>query len=358
MRPFRGVLGVCALVLLGARAEPTQAAWDNVFQACCASCGGQQPAVSGYAPSAGCCPQTCCPPAPTCCTTQYVQRCYYQPVTCYQTKTYYEPVTTYRTSYYYEPVTSYRYSCYCDPCTGCCQQMACPTTCYRLRSQCCAVQSWVQRCCQVPVTSYRQSFYWEPVTTCCTPSCTPCSASVPAAAPSQVPPAVTEQSGAAPTQAPPTVTEQRMTPVPKVTEQYQYQQQPPAGTPGTIPGGTSSYRQLPPLVPARPRTLPPAPPPTVRLDRIVSVPGGNGQVQGQVVRNDQTPRANAQLMFVSISRQTPQQSVTADGKGAFRVSLTSGEWLVYVHGTDGKPVFHSKIDVKGDENRQLTLVSR
>src|SRR5262249_34417759 len=173
MRPCRVAVWGCALVLAGVTASPAQAAWCNVFQVTCFRCKSHQPAVSAYAPAA-CCPQPVC-------TTQYVQRCYYQPVTCYQTKTYYEPVTTYRTSYYYEPVTSYRYSCYLDPCTCSYQQVACPQTCYRLRSQCCPVTSYLQRCCQVPVTSYRLSYYYEPVTTCATPACpSPCAPGAPA----------------------------------------------------------------------------------------------------------------------------------------------------------------------------------
>src|SRR6266446_4626797 len=102
--------------------SPLHAAWNNVFQVCCHSCGGQASA-SYYAP-----PADPCNPCPQqVCTTRYIQRSYYQPVVTYQTKTYYEPVTTYRTSYYYEPVQSYRYSMYYDPCTCCYQQVACPT---------------------------------------------------------------------------------------------------------------------------------------------------------------------------------------------------------------------------------------
>jgi hypothetical protein len=324
------------LVLMGTAAENAQAAWNNVFQVCCNSC------RKSYYSNSCCTP--CCPPA---CTTQYVQRCYYQPVTCYQTRTYYEPVTTYRTSYYYEPVTSYRYSCYYDPCTCCYQQVACPTTSYVLRAQTCAVQSWVQRCCQVPVTTYQQSCYWEPVTTCCSPCCTPCC--------NGSAPAVTERNGTAPAgAAPPTVTEQR--PAPQATEN------PPAtGAPPTLPSykapeGTS-FRPAAPQAPARPRT--PPVPPTVRLDRIVSLQGGtNAQVQGQIVRQDHSPRPGAHVMFVNAGRPGPSQTVTADGHGQFRVTLASGGWLVYVQGADGKPIFHSKIDVQADEMRQLTLVSR
>jgi hypothetical protein len=347
-------VGVCALALIGIGAGPVHAAWDNVFQACCNSCRGSS-AVSAFGPSA-CCPQPCCP-QPVC-TTQYVQRCFYQPVTCYQTKTYYEPVTTYRTSYYYETVCSYRYSCCFDPCTCCYQQVATPVTSLRLRSQCCPVQSWVQRCCRVPVTTYQQSFYWEPVTTCCQPACcpqpccpTPCSnGGTPAVAAPAVP-AVPQQQ--------PTVTEPQGStnyyqPTPRVTEPAPSATgEPPLNQSHKPQTGTNSYR--PPAAPARPATLPP---PAVKLDRIVALPGGSGSVQGQVVRDDRSPRANAQVLFVCASQKGPRQVVTADATGRFQVTLASGGWLVYVHGVDGKPVFHSKIDVQGEETRNVTLVSR
>src|SRR5947209_15120153 len=166
MKPCRGLLGALALVVLAA--EPADAAWNNVFQVTChrrptTARFFAAPVVAGSAPA-------CCDPCPQpVCTTQYQQRCYYQPVTVMQTKTYYEPVTTMRTSYYYEPVTSYRYSCYYDPCSCKYQQVAQPVVSYQLRSKCCPVQSWVQRCCSVPVTVLQKSCCWEPQTSCCTP---------------------------------------------------------------------------------------------------------------------------------------------------------------------------------------------
>jgi hypothetical protein len=362
MKPLRGVGWLCALGLWGAGAAPASAAWCNVFQVCCHSCG--RSSVSAYAAYAA--PDPCCNPCPQVCTTRYVQRCYYQPVTTYQTRTYYEPVTTYRTSYYYEPVTSYRYSCYYDPCTCSYKQVACPTTCYQLRSQCCPVQSWVQRCCSVPVTTYQQCSYYEPVTTCCTPPpCCPTSYAVPvvseAPAVATPPPAGTVQPPpAGPAQ--PGVVEGRSTPAPAVRE-----------TPGTTPGGSnpvydryypmppasgSSLRQPPPRLPVTPPAPVPAQaPPSVKLDRIVAVP--TPMLKGQVVRlDDNAPQAGARLMFVSAAQKGPQQSVTADSTGQFRVTLASGGWLVYVHGADGKPIFHSKIDLRDNETRQVTLVSR
>src|ERR1700689_4096043 len=78
----------------GLAATPVQAAWDNVFQPACNTCrpktsnyyappvvAGYQPAyVAQYAPP----PVVAnAPPASDCqsCTTRYVQRSYYQPVT-------------------------------------------------------------------------------------------------------------------------------------------------------------------------------------------------------------------------------------------------------------------------------------
>lgn len=378
MRPLWGVGSVCALLLAAA---DVSAAWNNVFQVCCAGCGKQQAAVSQYA-AAPAAPDACCNPCPQpVCTTRYVQRCYYQPVTSYTTKTYYEPVTTYRTSYYYEPVTTYRYSCYYDPCTGCSQQTACPTTSYRLRSQCCPVQSWVQRCCQVPVTSYRQCSYWEPVTSCCTPQPACCPTSYQAAAPA---PAVQEHVQAAPAApnyaapaapnyaapAAPAVTEQRQAPAVQEYPQrnggnggsgsplYDRYYPPASPAPSQMPKTEgSSLRQPAPRLPVIAPAPVPVTPPAVKLDRIVSLPHSN--LYGRVVAaNDDAPRANARLMFVSEAKSAAEQQVSADADGQFRVSLAKGGWLVYVQGNDNKPVFHSKIDVRDNESRRVVLVSR
>jgi hypothetical protein len=291
-----------------------------------------------------------------------VQRCYYQPVTCYENRSYYEPVTTYRTSYYCEPVVSYRCSCYVDPCTGCQHQVCCPVRSYVLRAQCCPVQSWVQRCCQVPVTKYQQVSYYEPVTTCCTPPPQPCcpppaqpccpTAFAPTPAPAPVPcPAPT----AAPAPVmPPAVSEQSTPPPPAVSE-----------TPGA---GSQSYyqnNQIQPrsngtqrLVP-QPQSAPVGPlqqRPAVRLDRVVSGPAG--RVEGRLVRSGNVPQAGAGLTFVSATERRPYQTATTDAAGNFRVTLAPGAWLVYRQGADGKLVFHRKIEVRDNETRQFTLVSR
>ena len=135
MRPL--FLGLCTLAVWASSVLPASAAWDNVFQPTlfhrqgtvaqyyaprgqCSTCA---PTVAAAAPCPTCAPQVC-----QSCTTNYVQRCFYQPVTTYQSQSYYEAVTSYQTSYYYEPVTSYRYSCYYDPGSCSYQQVATPCT--------------------------------------------------------------------------------------------------------------------------------------------------------------------------------------------------------------------------------------
>jgi hypothetical protein len=189
----------------------------------------------------------------------------------------------------------------------------------------------------VPVTTYRQSFYWEPVTTCCQ---TPC--------PSPCPP---------PCNGTPAVSDQQSQPGVRSfqnggpgVQQYDDRPMPPAG-------GASSQRQLTPQAPntaGRPAPVS-SPPPKVKLDRIVAIPDHN--VEGQVVRNDRA-QANAKVLFVSADRQGDQRTLTTDSFGKFRVTLASGGWLVYVHGADGKPVFHSKINVCDDRPSTMTLTSR
>src|SRR5262245_65190163 len=117
MKPFRFTTALAALGVLVTSAGPIEAAWNNVFQVTCchrrnrvssgfiAAPAYSVPITSGYS-------DPCCNPCPPVCTTQYVQRCYYQPETVYRTETRYEAVTSYTTRYFYEPVVSYRYSCH------------------------------------------------------------------------------------------------------------------------------------------------------------------------------------------------------------------------------------------------------
>jgi hypothetical protein len=376
MKPFRVMVACCALGALAADAAPARAAWDNVFQVCFFH--HRQPVTAGYyaapvvpvqAYSSPCCPQTTC-------TTNYVQRCFYQPVTTYQSRTYFEPVTTYRTSYYYEPVTTYRYSCYVDPCTGCPQKVATPCTSYQLRSQCCPVQSWVQRCCSVPVTTYQRCSYWEPVTTCCQvpqpccPAPAPCCPTGLTAAPA--PPAVGVAVTPAPVPgpaAPPSVGEQRSLPPgpPAAAQQPQYYPpQPPViqeQRSGPAPSMYdkyygSGYRQpgLGAPAPVDPSRQTAPPPPAVKLDRIVL--GPEGPIQGRVVRMDNAPRPGTRVVFVSADRKSDRQAVTANAAGRFEVPLGAGAWHVYLSGPDGRQEYHSRIEVSDRQAPFLTLVSR
>jgi hypothetical protein len=339
-----------ALASLLLPAGPASAAWDNVFQVTCWGC--RQRSSNYYAvPSATAfyyqaptvafsspcdpCPQPCQQ-----CTTKYVQRCYYQPVTTYQTQTYYEPITTYQTRTYYEPVTTYRYSCYYDPCSCSYQQVATPCTSYVARQQACPVQSWVQRCAQVPVTSYQKAYYYEPQTTCCTTTvgaavAAPCPTCPPATAPSQ------SYSAPAQTQPPPKAIEGGGT----STDPYK-------------PLDQSINRQLSPngKAPFQPAAPNGQSAPSVRIDRIVSNQGP--AVQGQILGDSNAPKAGVQLIFVSAKRESPEQTVTSNGSGRFEVNLAAGEWLVYVRGPGGQQAFHSRMTVHESQSAPIVLVSR
>ncbi len=122
--------------------------------------------------------------------------------------------------------------------------------------------------------------------------------------------------------------------------------------------GPLPNRQLAPQNPAaKPATPLPAAPPNVQLDKIVFAPLPG--VEGQVVGFDgKAPQAGARVLFVHADRQGAQQTVTADRQGQFRAELASGNWLVYLHAADGKPVFHSKIEVRDDNPNRLTLYTK
>jgi hypothetical protein len=365
-----------------------QAAWNNVFQVCCHNCRSSA-YVAAPAPVAAAVPAPCggCQQ----CTTRYVQRCYYQPVTCYRQSCYMEPVTTYRTSYYYEPCTSYRCSCYFDPCTCRYQQVCCPVTTYRLRSQCCPVTSYLQRCCLQPVTTYRQMTYYEPQTTCCTTTigapvaCPPSgAAAVPAvpavpppgaaAVPAVPPPGVSSVPGGAPPPGvssvpggamPPAVGSHPGTAPPAVNST----DAPPAsqieGTkynPGfgtrvpRMPSASESYRQprlqAPvPVQPVAPRQ------PGVRFERIAALPEPN--TEGRVVRADRLPQGRTQVLFVSTDPKAIRQSVTTDEQGRFQTILPAGTYHVYVQDTTGRLVYQQRVQVgSAAPPAPMTLVSR
>jgi hypothetical protein len=361
MRSLTIALGTLAATL--ALAADVSAAWNNVYQPTLfgrlrRSTSNYAPApVVAYAAPVAVAVPTChtCQSAPQQqCTTNYVQRCYYQPVTTYQSQSYYEPVTTMQTSYYYEPVTSYRYSCYYDPCTCSYQQVATPVTSYSLRAQCCPVQSWVQRCAQVPVTSYQKACYLEPRTTCCQ---TTVGALIPAQCDT---PGVVPNYGAPPAYGagPPQI---------HASPPNGVQPQVPAGPPqikdnlaphGPNVGNTSftpriAYTAQPNWqVTNHAQNKAQAPP--VKLERIVF--GPESFVEGQIVRKDQTPNSGANILFVSADNGA-RHTATANAAGRFQIHLAKGNWLVYVPGRDGTPLFHSRVNVNDNQAARINVVN-
>ena len=117
MRPLKGLGWGCALAVLATCGRPAEAAWNNVFQVCCNSC-QPAPVVAAFGAD------PCCPQPTTSCTTRYVQRSFYQPVTTYKATTVLQPVTTMQTSYYWESVQSCRYVCAYNPATCRYEQVA------------------------------------------------------------------------------------------------------------------------------------------------------------------------------------------------------------------------------------------
>ncbi len=336
MTPFRGMVLSCAALLGLGAIHPVHAGWQGVFEVTCLHC--RRPAISAYTPVVVQFADPCPPPCPPPVVTRYVQRCFLQPVTTMRTTTFLEPVTTYRTSFYYEPVTTYRFSFYFDPCTCSYQQVARPCTSFRLRSQCCPVTSYVQRCASVPVTTHHRVCYWEQET------CTPLTPSVPVA------PA-------------PTVTESPPAPAPTPrvdefkspdTSSPLYNRTYPPGSPGSgssMPHKTDRF--APPAIPVeKPKPIIP------KLDRIAldDDSAKDGRLVGHVVRDDQgNPQSGAEVVFEAKGKR---ETTTTDHTGKFNVSLASGNWSVYVKDGQGRPVLHSKIDVRANELLQMTLVSR
>jgi hypothetical protein len=343
----RTLIGLSVLGLWAVTALPAPAAWNNVFQPTLFHRNRPATVSQYYVPPtvvAAASPCDTCQPCPqTTCTTRYIQRCFYQPVTCMQTQTYYEPVTTYRTSYYYEQVTSYTYSCYFDPCTCSYQKVATPCTSLQLRSQCCPVQSWVQRCCQVPVTTYQKSCYWQPQTTCCTTTpgaMIPATPQVPVMPPSVIqqppatqPPSVIQQPPGEPT-APSITNPGQSAYPPSVYEQKAYG----TGNPPTPPA--------PPVMPPASLKAPLPPVPPLKLEGIAMAP--NSRLDATVVHNDRTPQANARVMFRGT--QTGQvYFTTSNTAGNISVQLPSGTYLVYLYGADDVPTLSTQLQIRGSQ---------
>ena len=124
--------------------------------------------------------------------------------------------------------------------------------------------------------------------------------------------------------APPSVNEQRDQG--NVDKMYYPQQ------PAQRPVGSPNASWQPSLgVPTFPTTNPTPPP--VKLDRIVVSP--DASVEGQVVRNDNTPRPYAKVLFVSGNQPSAPQTVTANSAGRFQANLATGSWNVYLENGDG-----------------------
>jgi hypothetical protein len=354
MKWVRGLLGGSLALIALSVASPAEAGWDNVFRTTCWHRWGHgdstssyyAPATSYYAPSVSYYDPCCNPCAQQVCTTRYIQRSYYQPVTTYQTRSYYEPVTSYRTSYYYAPVTSYKYTCCYDPCTCTSRMVSQPVTSWELRSQCNAVQSWVQRCCRVPVVSYQKVCYWEPQTCCslvdpCTGRVLSNGATAPAA--NGTVPAVP----AAPAEQQPRVNEFRSTDTNSPLYNKTY---PPEGS-------GMRHRTDRQFVPATPKQ-----PVVPKYDRITlndDAAGASSGLVGRVVCDgSQQPLGSTQLVFVPETATGERAVTTTDAEGRFRVTLASGKWNVYVRDLEGRAVPHSQVTVNQNEIRQMTLVSR
>jgi hypothetical protein len=367
--------GFGALAVWAVLALPASAGWDNVFQPTLFERWRQPSSTSAYyvapvvvqyqpapvvvaqyqpppvvvAQSAPC--TTCQSPPQQQCSTSYVQRSYYQPVTVMENRTVQEAVTTMRTSYYYDAVTSYRYSMYVDPCSGCAQQVATPTVEYQLKAQSSPVQTWVSRCVQVPVTVQQKVDYWQPQTTCCT---TTQGAPIYTTPPPQTPqPPLIQAVPSAPQVQAPSIRSENTAPKDTMYDRY-YPPLQKIQDDKSPTNGTSFQPSLGTPVPVSPSApQPPAPP--IKFNQITVNP--NSVVEGQVVRSDNTPKGNAKVLFINASTGK-RESITTNSGGRFQLELPAGSWHVYLYGNDGLAVHHSRIDVNGAQSRQVSLVSR
>ena len=83
----------------------------------------------------------------------------------------------------------------------------------------------------------------------------------------------------------------------------------------------------------------------------------SGDLEGQVVRSDSSPKASAKVLFIN-AMTGKRQTVTANTAGRFQTDLAAGSWHVYLHGPDEQPIYHSRVDVNGAQSRMVNLVSR
>jgi hypothetical protein len=81
-------------------------------------------------------------------------------------------------------------------------------------------------------------------------------------------------------------------------------------------------------------------------------------VRGELVERDRvTPRIDTKLIFINASTQA-RQEIRTNSHGEFELTLTPGEWHVYVGTGTGKAGFHSSLTLKDGQTRDLTVASR
>lgn len=331
------LLLACALAVCSA--SSADAAWNNVFQVTCWNCKSQQSSTSYYQP-----PVAAAAPAQVSadgstsqqCSTNYVQRSYYEPVTSYERKSYYEPVTTYRTSYYYEPVTQCRTSYYYDPCSCSYKPVSTQQTSYALKAQQSPVTSYVERCYNQPVTSYRLSYYYQPVTTCCTTTTGAPLQNIPQSAPVAAPAISPPPAPMAPATAPPPLAPL----APAVGEQRSIPPMAPGINETRSPGASFN------------RGSAPQPAPVPRPERIASnnalVP-----VQGQLTGAANRPVSNASLWLVG--KGNIQVPVSTDAMGRFSAQVPAGTWNVYLSSHEGNRFVSTMAATGSSEPVRLAL---
>ena len=114
---------------------------------------------------------------------------------------------------------------------------------------------------------------------------------------------------------------------------------------------------FPPVVAPAPATPPAPSAPAVRIDRIVL--GGDASVEGQIVRDNNTPRADVKILFVNANDSNMRETAKTNDAGRFQVTLASGGWLVHIYNADGVPVYHSRVEVSDEQNAaRIVLVNR
>jgi hypothetical protein len=169
-----------------------------------------------------------------------------------------------------------------------------------------------------------------PVPAAPVPYVTPPAPTVPAAPPAAFPSAEMGR----PQPVPPTTSESSRPPEPADDSRL---------VPEPVPPTTGS---------AFPRLTPPLSEQPIRLDRIAST----GGVQGQVLSPNWTPRAHTEVTLVSASHPGNRENLTADGNGRFVGRLPSGEWIIYTRTPDGRWAPQGRVQVREHETAKVTIV--